>query len=669
MTLPQGTSGTPPVGEPTQPANVSSVGAWSDASAWPSGRVPGSGDRVVIPAGTTIRLDGDVSVAGIDIEGQLYFDPSSSAQLTTTGNVVVTGELHMRPSGYDVDHVIEFAGVNEGAFVGGGMEVRDSDVGLWVVDGGQILLEGSPRRGWTNAVGSIGQGATTIEVTDATGWQVGDAIVIAPTAAPGNDGVGGDDLTSGFHETTIAGINGQSITLANGPNRAHPAVAGSYTAEVMNLTRNVEIRGTSSGNAHVFIRSGGDPVFMRWVSLDHLGVRGALGRYPLHFHHNNDQAYGSLIEGVVAQNAEHHAFVPHESNGITLRDTVAYNVSGGAAYWWDHGDQSSDLLMEHVISAATDQSGFFLGRGTNIVARDAVAVGVNNWANAGGYEWENGAVGNWGLFNLVAHNNLSSGIRVWQNSDVAQVVDGYVAYHNHEYAIDHGAYSNRYQYRNAHLIGNRQGGVWLQATSYPVPISFENVIFDDGGVAEGSPVVIGGGAVPAPIPALFHNIEFRGSSGSTPLFHFLGGNRHQAVCSECAWPAGAELFSFDGGEDGTWFELIDGSGSARYYPDGSSADVSDALPATYGSGTGLTVEYFANADLTELRYSGLLPGATDGWEVEPGQPDYGIMPYYRLGVEDGSSSRWSGQLEIPAGSAGDMTLATEYAGGVPCLDR
>jgi len=607
-----------------------------------------------------VRLTGDARVAGLTIDGELYFDPSTSVTLATTGNVVVNGLLQMKPERSAVNHSIEFTGVKESAFAGGGMSLLPTDTGLWVMGSGQLILEGSARRGWTNATGAIGQGTTTLTVKDATGWQVGDRISVSPTAPPGQDGVTGENRLDGFDEGTITAISGSTITLANPIPRAHPQVDG-HTAEVINLTRNVEIRGTASGRSHVFIHAG-KPQFIRWASLRHLGVPGKLGRYPLHIHHAGMGSTGTLVEGVVVNGGGQHAFVPHESHGVTLRDVVAYGTSGGDAYWWDEGDRTSDLLIEHALAAGADDSGFYLGAGTNMTLRDAVAVGIKNGAASGGFEWDNGAVGNWQADRLLAHNNNASGVRVWQNSSIQQVIDGFDAYHNSGAAIDHGAYTNRYVFRNGRWFGNKQGGAILWATSRDLPIRIENTIIDAGGVTTGPLVLAGDSAVASDVPTVFRNVTFK-TSGTVFSFEATHSPPHLR-CIDCTIPAGAKLVTFGAGTPSdAWLETVSTSGSKRYTSSGS-ANISRPVSASTTDGTGLLLQYFNNTDLSGPVYAEVLPSPAFEWEYIPGDPGAGLVPYHLLSVDDGSSSRLTGTLHVPAGDGGSQTLYTMFSGGI-----
>ena len=196
----------------------------------------------------------------------------------------------------------------------------DSDVGLWVVDDGSMDLAGAARLPWTLAVGDVPAGVDAIEVRDdPAGWQVGDEIVLTPTTPPTTEG-----HAEAYDVRTIASIDGRTIGLADPVTHDHPAIASAREtfppAEVLNLTRNVQIEGTPEGRAHVFIRSN-SPQSIRHVQIRHVGPRRpaadatepVLGRYGLHFHMSHEGSRGSLVEGVVVRECGNHAFVPHMS--------------------------------------------------------------------------------------------------------------------------------------------------------------------------------------------------------------------------------------------------------------------------------------------------------------------------------------------------------------------
>src|SRR5690606_31920481 len=218
--------------------------------------------------------DVDAAVAGVRIEqgGELTFDPAASRRLASTGNVVVAGTLRARPDGPDVHHVLVFEGVDESRFEGGNHtgEPVDSDVGLWVVATGVLDLQGTPKRAWTTLTAPAEAGASRIEVADATGWQVGDEIVVTPTEPTTVEG-----FAEHYDRREVTAVDGTTVELDAPLEFPHPAVtvkAGvTHHAEVLNLTRNVRVQGTPEGRAHVAVLEAGGPHTLSHVGLRHMG--------------------------------------------------------------------------------------------------------------------------------------------------------------------------------------------------------------------------------------------------------------------------------------------------------------------------------------------------------------------------------------------------------------
>jgi hypothetical protein len=485
---------------PSTAGRVTVAGArrWSDPGAWPQG-VPGPESIAVVSR--RIVLDRDASVAGVIIEpgGELVFEPTASRTLRSTGNVVIQGRLVMHPASAAVDQLIVFQGVDETRFVGGGMDVKATDVGLWVMGAGVLDLHGSGRRAWSRAAGAVAAGATSLLLQDEpVGWRQGDEVVLTPTLEPG------DGSVTAYDSAKVRAVSGRTVTLDRPTRFAHPSVevgtGRAQTAEVLNLTRNVRVEGAGGRRAHVFIRSSRSQSLVN-VSIRHMGPRqpaeqfteGMVGRYGLHFHMAGDGSRGSMVDGVVIRDCGGHAFVPHLSNGIVFRDCISHNTFDDA-YWWDGapdtrtaGPPSQDIRYERCVASMVRfdpefrgfrLSGFTLGRGQGNVVRECVAVGVQGNQDAAGYQWPEGSEGVWTFEGCVAHNNAGHGIFAWQNTGKVHVITRFTAYHNGGAGISHGAYNNPYVYRDSTLHGNGAGAVILHANSGfgSSPLLFENLV-------------------------------------------------------------------------------------------------------------------------------------------------------------------------------------------------
>lgn len=479
---------------------------WSDPATW-GGQVPGAGNVAVVER--PVLLDVDAAVDGVRITpgGELVFDPAQSRTLRSTSNVQVDGALRMRPSDPSHAHRLVFEGVDESAFVGDHTHTPlATDVGLWVLGEGVVDLAGTPKTAWTHAVGPLEPGATTVDVVDATGWRVGDEIVVTPTEPTTVDG-----YAEHHDRRTIRAIRGNRVTLDRALAHPHPEVTVRegvvHRAEVLNLTRNVSVEGTEGGRAHVMILAR-TPQHLYYAGLVHMGPQqgdaGVLGRYCLHFHMVGDASRGSVVEGLVAERGGNHAFVAHLSNGVTFRGCVAHDTAEDP-YWWDlkPEDQtaavpSDDIVYErcvaHYIKPGGDPyglSGFLIGAGSGNVARGCVATAIlGRTESSPGFHWPSHSrdQNTWVFEDNVAHNNANSGIYFWQNDVPRTIVDRFTAYHCAE-GILAGAYSNMASYRDTDIYACSHAGMFVvalpgRATRSGETITYERVHVDQAGLSD-----------------------------------------------------------------------------------------------------------------------------------------------------------------------------------------
>ncbi|MGH8773898.1 MAG: G8 domain-containing protein [Jiangellaceae bacterium] len=482
---------------------------WSDPATW-GGSVPDEGEVAVVEQ--PILLDVDAAVAGVRVEpsGTLVFDPTSSRTLRSTGNVVVGGVLQAQPGAHHVIHLIEFLDVDESRFEGGHTETPfDTDVGIWVVGGGLLDLHGTAKTAWTNLTGAARAGDATIEVDDATGWQVGDEVVVTPT----------EPATAADHwlhhdRRTITAVDRRRVTLDQTLQYPHPTVTVrpgvTHRAEVLNLTRNVVVKGTPDGRSHLVFNATTRAQRMGYVGLQHMGPRQGeeevLGRYALHFHADYDGSRGSVVEGVVAYDSTGHGFAAHLSNGVTFRDCIAHDMVDDA-FWWDlslEGGRnlvpSHDIVYERCVAhfvksggnSRFNLTGFMMGAGEGNIARDCVSTGVQGQAeSSAGFHWPSHSrdQNTWTFEDNIAHNNRHSGIYFWQNGAPRTIVTGFTAYQCGQ-GIFAGSYQNLVSYRDCTIYACKKSGLIISALPSrrgrrtAETITYEGMYIDQAGLSD-----------------------------------------------------------------------------------------------------------------------------------------------------------------------------------------
>jgi hypothetical protein len=432
-------------------------GPWGSPSTWKQNRVPAASDVVEIKH--SVRLDVSTTVSGVLVQpaGLLRFTADETDTLSSKGNVVVLGELKMQPESASVVHTLTFVGVDESKFVGGGDVVLDSDVGLWVMGAGKLTLDGTPRKSW-NRTGN-----------DPT-WLASDELVVTPIGY--GDGVHDESQFKSF----TRGSKVPTVKMSDGT---------TFTAEVLNLTRNVRVQGTPGGRAHVFIMSSAAQT-VRYAALRYLGPRQkegdgtefVLGRYGLHFHKCDNANEDVTIESVLVRDTGSHAFVPHMSHGMTFHGCISYNTFEDA-YWWDPPEvpypspfkvKTNRPTYEGCVAALVRSdpdyqgfrmAGFLLGQGdpnTN-TCKGCVAVGVQGNVDSAGFVWPELPNGSavWNFDGNVAHNNSTAGATVWQVNHEDHEVTDFTAYHNGKTGVYNGAYGNPYHWSDLSLYGNGGG--------------------------------------------------------------------------------------------------------------------------------------------------------------------------------------------------------------------
>jgi hypothetical protein len=197
----------------------------------------------------------------------------------------------------------------------------------------KLSIYGQPRtKTWTTLAATVNIGDTTLTLSEAVDWQVGEQIVIASTSF--------DHYES--ERKTISAISGQTVTIDSpfaykhvSVLEAHGADTIEMRAEVGLLTRNIKISGDDSSEmkqygSHLMMTGqsvNGLEGQVAYAEFFHCGQPQILGRYCIHFH-----MAGDVPTSFVRGNAVHDSFARittiHGVYHLTVELNVGHRVKG-----------------------------------------------------------------------------------------------------------------------------------------------------------------------------------------------------------------------------------------------------------------------------------------------------------------------------------------------------
>lgn len=520
--------------------------SFCDGATW-GGTAPTASTDVTIASGQVVLVDCAASARSILIEagGTLVGSRKVTSTLTVHGNLEVRGRLDYGNADDRVQDGVTaeiiFADLDDGRTVGVPYdpegnpqhpplpaEVMATDVGLWVMGEGHLTVGGQPKRAWSKLLDGAGPGDPTFEVEDADGWQVGDQVVLTPSAATATDG-----YADQFDEGTIAAVDGNVVTLEDAPAFAHAGCDGCMRrAEVGNLSRNAVIRSADDGDhAHIFVAESGlaqlESAELRWLGPERNG--GPDRRAPLYFYRQRGASEASFVRRSAIWGSKNSFVIAEASDGVELTGVVGYDaaadaVAGGFAQFDEWGDTSEGFLATDVLAARVYPNkradgarigylahGIACGGGPGSGCVRCVATGVTG-PDAAGFFWNNDihlpAGADQTFIDNVAHNNGHNGIRLWQNSETQTPPWQNVQVWSNYEGLFEGAYGNPYEFGNILISDSETNSAVLQA----VPLAEDlgaNILRIDGATL-GS-IVVSGYVIAQANDQTFRNVTFDGS--------------------------------------------------------------------------------------------------------------------------------------------------------------
>jgi hypothetical protein len=315
---------------------------WSDPATWPNRKVPIAGDKVTIGRDQDVILDvSPPALGGLSIDGKLTFSNDADLELTTEW-IMLHGELAIgseaRPHTRNATITFTNTVPNEDVMAGMG------DRGI-MISGGTLNLHGDRTHTWTKLSNTAKAGSTSIEVLDASGWRVGDEIVLAST----------DFDPRQAERRTIAAISGNKITLDGKLDYMH---FGEITfgvderGEVGLLTRNIKIQASADAEETYFgghiMAMPSSKMFVSGVELNRMGQHMTLARYPIHWHLVGD-AQGQYIKNASIHDTYNRCVTVHGTNFLRVENNVTYNIVGHCFFLEDGIEHGNEFVRNLAI--------------------------------------------------------------------------------------------------------------------------------------------------------------------------------------------------------------------------------------------------------------------------------------------------------------------------------
>jgi cell migration-inducing and hyaluronan-binding protein len=316
-------------------------GLWSDADTWSGGAVPQAGDIVTIAAGIDVVLDvSPPALHGLNLDGTLTFADGQTLELTTEW-IFNRGKLEIGTESdpYSGKAIITLTDKIQGENING-----MGDRGILMM-GGHLNLHGDKSNAWTKLSETAEKGATLINVLDASGWQVGDEIVLAST-----------DFNPRMAERRhITRIRGNRISLDEPLEWMH---YGEITygvderGEVGNLTRNIKIQASDSNMEKYFgghiMAMAGSRMTVEGIELNRMGQHLTLARYPIHWHINGDVT-GQYIRNSAIHDTFNRCVTIHATDNLLVENNVAYNTVGHCYFMEDAVETGNQVIHNLAI--------------------------------------------------------------------------------------------------------------------------------------------------------------------------------------------------------------------------------------------------------------------------------------------------------------------------------
>ncbi len=315
----------PPAPPPADTPVAAAGERWSNPATW-GGRLPQAGEDVVIPAGRTILIDlSPPPLRSVRIDGALVFDAERHIELTAGAVTLTRADSRFAAGSPSTPHPTRAVLTLSARH----LPAPDADCGTQglCVKAGTLAFFGAPRTAWTRLAATAARGATSITLTAAAGWRVGDRLVLAST----------DFDMSQAEEVTVTAVDGARVDITPPLRFEHFGSVQSFgdatidtRGEVALLARNVTVRTDPAApgrGGHVWIGAAARTQVSN-VEFSGLGQSGVFARHPLHFHALRAGGAQSFVRGSVVVRSANRCISLVATDGVSIERNVCYDHVG-----------------------------------------------------------------------------------------------------------------------------------------------------------------------------------------------------------------------------------------------------------------------------------------------------------------------------------------------------
>jgi hypothetical protein len=397
----------------TATVSAKQSGRWQNASTWNTGRVPTTGDTVLIPAGLTVTLDDKRPIARtVVVSGILRYDPARPSLLSAATVLVrPDGVLEMGTDAAPLQSTAAltlrgdaYPSAEDPALHGNGLLV----LGRWVA-------RGAFKTPFLRLAAPTAAGAAQVTLAaPATGWAVGDTVALPDSRAPYARLVTSGRPESWSETATISRISSdkRTITLSAPLRFVHAGSAAARPGEtpflphVLNLSRNVQVTSATPNGRRGHVLAGGKAsVDLQNVRFGDLGrtridpldpLTNRIGRYAMHFHHCTGAfqsvagGYRARLAGCAFDGSPKWQVAIHGTSKVRLENNAFWGAKGAAVVTEDGNERDNEIVGNIAANVpgsgelepglrpdkkdfGSEGTGFWLAGSANLVANNIAA--------------------------------------------------------------------------------------------------------------------------------------------------------------------------------------------------------------------------------------------------------------------------------------------------------